>query len=67
MKILETISGREEVQSFVLPLVLIATGVILLTFDLLGLVSLDRVLNLWPVAVIAVGLADLVPPSAPNR
>ena len=67
MKILQTISGSQDVQGFVLPLVLIATGVILLSFDLIGLVSLDRVLNLWPVAVIAVGLADLVPPGASNR
>lgn len=58
---------REEWQNFVLPIVLIATGLILLSGDFVGLLSLDRVVNLWPIAVITVGLADLLPPSTPSR
>jgi LiaI-LiaF-like transmembrane region len=40
-------------------LVLIATGAILLGGDYLGVLSLDNVRNLWPVALITAGLVDL--------
>jgi hypothetical protein len=33
----------------------------LLAGDGFGLLSLDRIQNLWPVAVILIGLADLLP------
>jgi hypothetical protein len=48
-------------QTLALPLVLIVTGAILLAGDGFGLLSLDRIQNLWPVAVILIGLADLLP------
>jgi hypothetical protein len=48
-------------QNAALPMVLIATGLILLGGDYLGILSLDRIQNLWPVAVIAIGLLELIP------
>jgi hypothetical protein len=39
--------------------VLIATGAILIGGDYLGILSLDNVRNLWPVALIATGIIDL--------
>lgn len=50
-------------QTLALPFVLMITGVILLAGDGFGLLSLDRIQNLWPMAVILVGLADLMPGS----
>jgi hypothetical protein len=35
------------------------TGISVLGIAAYGLVSLDRVQNLWPAAIILVGLADL--------
>lgn len=40
--------------------ILIVTGFILLGGDLFGILSLDRIQNLWPVALIAVGMIDLL-------
>lgn len=40
-------------------IVLIATGLILVGGDLLGLLSLDRIQNLWPAALIVIGAIDL--------
>ena len=51
----------EDWQTLALPLVLMITGAILLAGDGFGLLSLDRIQNLWPMAVILVGLADLIP------
>jgi hypothetical protein len=48
-------------QNLALPFVLMITGAILLAGDGFGLLSLDRIQNLWPMAVILVGLADLMP------
>ena len=48
-------------ESIALPLVLIVTGFILVMGDYLGLLSLDRIQNLWPLAVIAIGLVELIP------
>jgi hypothetical protein len=56
-------NSNRDWQTLALPLVLIITGAILLAGDGFGLLSLDRIQNLWPVAVILVGLADLVPAS----
>jgi hypothetical protein len=52
---------HKDWQSLALPLVLMATGAILLAGDGFGLLSLDRIQNLWPMAVILVGLAELMP------
>jgi hypothetical protein len=40
-------------------LVLIAAGVLLL-LDNFGILWIDRVWNLWPLALIAVGVAQLI-------
>ncbi len=37
------------------------TGLILLGGDYLGMLSLDRIQNLWPLALIAIGFLDLMP------
>jgi hypothetical protein len=47
-------------QEMVLPFVLIATGLILLAGDRFGFLSLDRIQNFWPVAIILVGLAESI-------
>jgi hypothetical protein len=47
-------------EDIALPMVLIVTGIILLTGDYLGILSLERIQNLWPVAVIAIGLVELI-------
>jgi hypothetical protein len=47
-------------ETIAVAIVLMATGFILLGGDLFGLLSLDRIQDLWPVALIAVGLIDLL-------
>lgn len=51
---------QNDWQGIVLPMVLVLTGSILIGGDVLGVLSLDRIQNYWPVAVIVVGLADLI-------
>ena len=58
------LTGHKEWQSILLPLVLMVTGVVLLGGDYLGFLSLDRIANFWPVALIVIGLAELVPERA---
>jgi hypothetical protein len=58
--------ARRDWQSLVLPLVLMTVGAILVAGDGFGLLSFDRMQNLWPVAVILIGLAELMPGRA-NR
>ena len=48
-------------ESIALPLILMMTGLILVGGDYLGLLSLDGIQNLWPMAVIVIGLTELVP------
>ena len=43
-----------------LPLILMLTGVVLTGGDWLGILSLDRIQNLWPVALILIGLLELM-------
>lgn len=59
---LQTCLGRlgNDWQGIVLPVVLMLTGIILVGGDLLGLLSLDSIQNYWPMAVIVVGLTDLI-------
>jgi|tagenome__1003787_1003787.scaffolds.fasta_scaffold20100215_2 hypothetical protein len=45
----------------VLPIVLAVTGLILIGGDRLGVLSLDRIQNLWPIALILIGIAELLP------
>jgi hypothetical protein len=48
-------------ESLLLPIVLMITGAVLLGADSFGTISLDRVANFWPMAVILVGLVELIP------
>jgi hypothetical protein len=57
----EFTSRNKNWEGLALPLVLMITGLILVAGDHLGLLSLDRIQNLWPMAVILVGLAELIP------
>ncbi len=54
-------------QEVALPIVLMLTGLILLGGDYIGVLSLDRIQDLWPLAVIVIGLAELVPLSGRQR
>ena len=47
-------------QGTLLPIVLMFTGLVLIGGDWMGVLSLDNVQNYWPLAVIVVGLADLI-------
>lgn len=47
-------------ETIAVAIVLMVTGFILLGGDLFGLLSLDRIQDLWPVALIAVGIIDLL-------
>jgi hypothetical protein len=46
-------------QSLAMPVVLILTGLLLMMGEGLGLLSEVRVENLWPMAVLLVGLSEL--------
>jgi hypothetical protein len=48
-------------ENLLLPLVLMMAGAVLLCADSFGTISLDRVANFWPMAVILVGLVELIP------
>lgn len=47
-------------ETVAIAIVLMATGLTLLGGNLFGILSLDRIQNLWPVALIAVGIIDLL-------
>ncbi|MDQ2712478.1 MAG: hypothetical protein M3Y24_09670 [Acidobacteriota bacterium] len=49
-----------EFENLILPVILLLTGLILIGGDHVGLLSLDRIENLWPVALILVGLSDVL-------
>ncbi len=51
---------RRELEGLILPVILLLTGLILVGGDRVGILSLDRIQNLWPVAFILVGLTDLL-------
>jgi hypothetical protein len=56
-------SQKSRISSFetlVLPVVLLLTGLILIGGDRVGILSLDRIQNLWPMALIIVGLSDFL-------
>jgi hypothetical protein len=48
-------------QSLLLPTVLMITGAVLMGANSLGAISLDRLTNFWPMAIILVGLVELIP------
>jgi F0F1-type ATP synthase assembly protein I len=53
-------SRSREWETLGLAIVLIATGLILVGGDVLGWLSLDRIQNLWPAALIVIGMIDLL-------
>jgi hypothetical protein len=54
-------------ESLLVPAVLMLTGVLVLAGADFGVVSLDRIKDLWPAAIILVGLADLLPEGSRER
>lgn len=48
-------------ENIALPIILIITGLVLMGAGLLGWLSLDKIQNLWPAAIILIGLAELLP------
>jgi hypothetical protein len=58
---------RTDWEGIAVPLVLMLTGLILIGGDSLGLLSLDRIQNLWPMAMILIGLTELMPLDNANR
>ena len=46
-------------EGIALPIVLMITGLILLGGDYLGMLSLERIQNLWPLALIVIGFVEL--------
>lgn len=53
------ISLRNDWESVALPIVLMITGLVLLGGDYLGMLSLDRIQNFWPIAIIVIGFMEL--------
>lgn len=51
---------RGELESLIVPVILLLTGLILVGGDSAGVLSLDRIQNLWPVALILIGLSELL-------
>ena len=51
---------RTEVESLIVPVILLLTGLVLIGGDSAGVLSLDRIQNLWPVALILIGLSELL-------
>ena len=49
---------RMDWEGLALPLVLMLTGIVLLIGSWVGVFSLDRIQNLWPGAIIVIGLAE---------
>jgi len=52
---------KQNWEGLALPIILMLTGLVLLAGSGLGVVSLDRIQNLWPSALILIGLSELVP------
>lgn len=63
MKKTQLTARRRDWETVALPIVLMLAGIILLIGNWLGVLSLDRIQNLWPAAVIVIGLAELIPVS----
>ena len=57
---LRMVMKRREFEGLILPLVLLLTGLILVGGDRMGILSLDRIQNLWPMALILIGLTDFL-------
>ncbi len=46
-------------QNLAIPIVFLLTGLVLVCGDGLGLLSLDRIQNMWPLAIIVLGVMEL--------
>jgi hypothetical protein len=46
-------------QNLAIPIVVLLTGLILIGGDGVGLLSLDRIQNLWPVALVVLGVMEM--------
>lgn len=53
-------SRFSDLEMIAIALIWIATGLILVGGDLFGILSLDRIENLWPLALIMVGAVDFL-------
>jgi len=58
---------KQNWEGVALPIILMLTGLVLLGGSGLGVVSLDRIRNLWPFALIIIGLSELIPSSDSAR
>jgi hypothetical protein len=50
---------QNDWEGIALPIVLMITGLILLGGDYLGMLSLERIQNLWPLALIVIGFVEV--------
>lgn len=62
----EMTDGRDW-EAVAIPVALIVTGLILIGGDLMGVLSLDGIRNYWPMALISVGILELLAPSDSHR
>ena len=53
-------SRLNQIESLILPVILLLTGLILIGGDRVGILSLDRIENLWPLALILTGLSEML-------
>ncbi len=53
-------SQANQIESLILPVILLLTGLILIGGDRVGILSLDRIENLWPMALILTGLSEML-------
>lgn len=58
---------KQNWESLALPVILMLTGLVLVAASGFGVVSLDRIQNLWPVALVLVGLTELIPSNGSAR
>ena len=50
---------RPSWQDIALPLVLLTTGLVLVSGDCFGYLSLDRIASFWPVGILLIGLTGV--------
>jgi len=55
----ERIYKMSSWHNLAIPIVFLLTGLILVCGDSLGLLSLDRIQNFWPLAIVVVGVMEL--------
>lgn len=62
----EIASRKKDWESIALPIILMITGAILLGGNYIGILSLDRIQNFWPMALVLTGLTELMPVGGEN-